>query len=155
MRTISILALCLVASGARAEPITAPEGWVAIDTDKPFARLLDDLTAAVSANGFGVVTQAGPTAAAKQRGVDIPDNRIVGVFNNIYAVRVLALSVPAMIEAPVRFYLTDDGDGTASLSWKTPSHVFAPYMSGAIPDLAVAAGELDAVFQAIADTATQ
>lgn len=154
MRSLIFIAM-LAAGAAHAEPIAPPAGWVAIDTDKPFAQLLDDLTAAVSANGFGVVTQAGPTAAAKQRGIDIPDNRVVGVFNNIYAVRILALSVPAMIEAPVRFYLTDDGDGTASLSWKTPSHVFAPYMADAIPDLAVAAGELDGHFQAIAAAATQ
>jgi len=155
MRTLPILALCLTSGVATAAPISPPEGWVAIDTDKPFAQLLADLQTAVAAQKFGVVTQAGPTEAARNRGVEIPDNRIVGVFNNVYAVRILNLSVPAMIEAPVRFYLTDDGDGTASLSWKTPSHVFAPYLSDAIPDLAVAASELDGHFQSIADLATQ
>ena len=155
MRILSVFAIVFATGAATAAPIDPPEGWRAIDTDKPFAVLLEDLRAAVTANRFGVVTQAGPTEAARNRGVEIPDNRVVGVFNNVYAVRILNLSVPAMIEAPVRFYVTDDGDGTASLSWKTPSHVFAPYLSDAIADLAVAAGELDVIFQTIADTATQ
>jgi len=155
MRLLPVIAICLTTGAATAAPITPPEGWVAIDTDKPFATLLDDLKAAVADNGFGVVTEAGPTGAARNRGVEIPDNRVVGVFNNVYAVRILALSVPAMIEAPVRFYVTDDGDGTASLSWKTPGHVLAPYMNDTIPDLGVAAGELDVVFQSIADAATR
>ncbi len=155
MRLSFAFAMGLFATTAGASSLEPREGWVVIDTDKPFAQLLDDLTAAVSDNKFGVVTQAGPTAAAKQRGIDIPDNRVVGVFNNDYAVRILNMSVPAMIEAPVRFYLTDDGDGTASLSWKTPGHVFAPYMDASIPDLAVAASELDAASQTIADAATR
>lgn len=137
-----------------AQSVTARDGWVVIDTDKPFATLLDDTKAAVTANGFGVVTQAGPTAAARQRGIDIPENQVIGVFNNEFAVRILNLSVPAMIEAPVRFYLTEDDDGTATLSWKTPSFVFAPYFDEADADLKAAAGELDAAFEKIAQAAS-
>ncbi|MEM6712264.1 MAG: DUF302 domain-containing protein [Pseudomonadota bacterium] len=144
------LAFVLPASAGSLEP---RDGWVVIDTDKPFATLLADLKMAVGNNNFGVVTEAGPTGVARSRGVEIPDNRVVGVFNNVYAVRILQLSTAAMIEAPIRFYLTDDEDGTATLSYKTPSTVFAPYIDEAPEDLAVAAGELDGIFMTIAEAA--
>jgi hypothetical protein len=47
-----------------------------------------------------VVTQAGPTAAAKKRGITIPGNRVIGVFNNDLARNVLESSTAALIEAP-------------------------------------------------------
>ncbi|MDE0852409.1 DUF302 domain-containing protein [Yoonia sp.] len=87
-----------------------------MESDKAFDILLDDLKVAVSANKMGVVTQAGPTGAAASRGITTPNNRIVGVFNNAFAVRILALSPSAMIEAPIRFYLTEDAAGVATLS---------------------------------------
>ena len=126
---------------------------IVFPSDKPFAQLLDDLKSAVRANGMAVVTQAGPTGAARNRGIEIPNNRVVGVFNNVFAVRILNLSVDAMIEAPIRFYLTEDDAGAATLSYKTPSFIFAPYMDDADPDLATAAAELDAIFLAIAEAA--
>ena len=52
-------------------------------------------------------------------------------------------------------YVTENADGTATLSYKMPSTVFAPYMDEADPDLAVAAEELDAIFQAIATNAVE
>lgn len=87
-----------------------------MENDMAFDVLLDNLKVAVSANKMGVVTQAGPTGAAASRGIKIPNNRIVGVFNNVFAVRILALSPSAMIEAPIRFYLTEDAAGVATLS---------------------------------------
>ena len=150
---ILFFAVLLMAPMAAAQSIDPRPGWVVIDTDKPFEVLLEDLRAAVRAEGFGVVTQAGPTGAARARGIDIPENRVVGVFNNIYAVRILSLSTAAMIEAPIRFYLTEDADGAATLSYKTPGFVFAPYMDEGGPDLATAAAELDAAFRSIANAA--
>ncbi len=130
-------------------------GWQVIETEFTHAELLERLTSAVAAENMGVVTQAGPTAAALQRGIEIPENRVVGVFNNDFAVRILTLSTAAMIEAPVRFYVTEDADGTATLSWKTPSFVFAPYVDEGGEDLARIAGELDGRFEAIAARATE
>jgi len=46
-------------------------------------------------------------------------------------------------------------DGTATLSYKTPSHVFAPYIDEAGPELAEAARELDEIFAAVAAAATR
>jgi uncharacterized protein (DUF302 family) len=131
------------------------EGWRVIETDLSHAELTESLLAAVPAEEMNVVTQAGPTAAARSRGVDIPENLVIGVFNNDYAVRILELSTAAMIEAPVRFYVTEEDDGTATLSWKKPSFVFAPYLEEGGDDLAAAAEELDQKFEAIAERATR
>jgi uncharacterized protein (DUF302 family) len=75
---------------------------------------------------------------------------VVGVYRNDFAVRMLEASVPAGIEAPIRFYMTENPDGTASLTYRMPSAVFAPYESA---DLDAMAAELDEIWQRIvADT---
>jgi uncharacterized protein (DUF302 family) len=131
------------------------EGWVVVPTALSHAALADATRAAIKAEGLIVVTQAGPTkAAARGGGSRSPGIWVTGAYNNVYAVRVLALSTPAMIEAPIRFYVTENADGTATLSYKTPSFVFAPYVEAAGPELAAIAAELDGKFQAVADQAT-
>ena len=80
---------------------------------------------------------------------------MIGVFNNDFAVRVLATSTAAMIEAPIRFYVTENADGTATLSYKLPSTVFAPYLDEGGADLAALAAELDRHFAAIAAQAAE
>ena len=55
-----------------------------------------------------------------------------------------------MIEAPIRFYVTENEDGTAMLSYKMPSSVFAPYIPEAGTGLTGLASELDVKFAAIA-----
>ncbi len=154
MKTFIACITLFWATTLAAQSITPRDGWVVIPTGKPHADLLADLKTAVKANKMGVVTQAGPTGAAKARGITIPQNRVVGVFNNDFAVKILALSTAAMIEAPIRFYLTEEPDGTATLSYKTPSFVFGPYMDAAGPDLAALAADLDSRFATIADAAT-
>ncbi len=152
-RLIAAFSLLFWGVVAHAQALEPRDGWVVMPSEKPFDVLLDDLKAAVSDNKMAVVTQAGPTGAAANRGITIPNNRVVGVFNNIFAVRILELSTAAMIEAPIRFYVTDDADGNATLSYKTPSFVFSPYMGEAGADLTAAAAELDAIFLAIAEAA--
>ena len=100
-----------------------------------------------------LVTQASASAGAKGRGLTIPGNRVMGVYRNDYAIRMLEASVAAGIEAPIRFYVTENSDGTATLSWKTPSFVFAPYMTDGGEALSELAAELDGVFRTIADKA--
>jgi uncharacterized protein (DUF302 family) len=138
---------------ARAEGISEREGWQVVPTGKAFETLVEDLKTAIKADKMGLITQASASAGAKGRGITIPGNRVIGVYRNDYAVRMLEASVAAGIEAPIRFYVTENSDGTATLSWKTPSFVFAPYMDEGGEDLATLAGELDLVFQSIADRA--
>ena len=65
----------------------------------------------------------------------------------------LEASVAGGIEAPLRFYLTENADGTATLTYRAPSAVFAPYDS---PKLDEMARELDAIWENIArDTVKQ
>ena len=154
MRTILAAALAAaLALPVLAGSVPPREGWAVHDTDLAYDALLERTRAAIRAEGMYLVTEAGPTGAAKRRGIDIPGNRVLGVYRNDYAVRALRLSVPAMIEAPIRLYVTEDPDGTATLSYKTPSHVFAPYLAAAGPGLAELGEELDAVFAAIAAAA--
>lgn len=143
----------LLPFAATAEDLVARPGWVIRSTDKAYGDLVKDLTAAVKSNGLFVVTQAGPTKAAASRGISIPGNRVIGVFNNDYAVRVLKQSTAAMIEAPIRFYVTEDADGGSTLSYKTPSFVFAPYVQNDSNALQEIADELTHRFDEIAGIA--
>lgn len=156
MRLILILtALFLATPLFASEPIPARPGWVVQPTGHSYEDLLARLKPAIKAEGMGLVTQAGPTGAAKARGIVIPGNRVLGIFNNKFAVRTLKTSVAAMIEAPVRMYVTENPDGTATLSYKTPSHVFAPYADEGGAELAAIAAELDEIFERIARRALQ
>ena len=145
---IAVSAAGLFAGAVAASPAPRP-GWAVHETGFAYKELIDRVKRAAKANKMGVVTQAGPTGAARNRGVAIPGNRVIGVFNNQFAVRMLAASEAAMIEAPIRFYVTEQPDGTATLSYKTPSLAFAPYADDG-PEVMEIAAELDAIFAAIA-----
>ena len=139
-----------------APPAAAAEwphpGTRSLPSQKSFAELVTALNGAIKENGMFAVSKASASAGAKRRGIDIAGNMVIGVFRNDFAVRMLAASVEAGIEAPLRFYLTDDGDGTATLTYRTPSAVFAPYAKAALNAMA---GELDAIFAAIAEQAVR
>lgn len=141
--------------GVLAQSPEPREGWQVLVTDQTYEALIKSVIASTKANGMGVVTQAGPTKAAAARGITIPGNRVIGVFNNDFAVRVLGVSTAAMIEAPIRFYVTENDDGTATLSYKKPSFVFAPYMPEGGAELGELADALDNRFAAIAEMAAQ
>lgn len=153
MRLLLAALFALCATGLTAQSFAPRDGWAVHESDKPYAEMVEAVKAAAQNNKMGVVTEAGPTEAAKKRGVDIPGNRVIGLFNNVYAVRILALSTPAMIEAPIRMYVTETSGGGSQLSYKLPSFVFAPYTDAADPDLAAAAAELDGIFDKIAHDA--
>ena len=153
MRLLTLIIFALSAFAANADP-KAREGWKVHPTSYAYKDLIDRLKAATKANKMGVVTQAGPSGAAKNRGITIPGNRVIGVFNNKFAVEMLAASESAMIEAPVRFYVTEQPDGTATLSYKTPSLVFAPYAEDSAEVMEIA-GRLDQLFAKIAAAAVE
>ena len=71
---------------------------------------------------------------------------VLMVFRNDYAVRMLQASVPAGIEAPIRLYVTENADGSASLTYRSPTAVFAPYGNRKLDEMAK---ELDVIFQNI------
>ena len=138
---------------APAQALEPREGWVIHDTGKSYADLVGDVRAAVSAAPISIVTQASASDGARMQGHTIPGNRVFGLYRNDYARRMLDASVAAGIEAPIRLYVTEAADGTATLSYKTPGHVFAPYADAGGAALRALAEELDAVFADIARAA--
>lgn len=155
MHSLILVVFMVVAAPAAAQTLAPRTGWAVLETEKSYDELVDAVKDAIVENGLGVVTEAGPTEAARARGIEIPGNRVIGAFSNEAAVDMLALSEPAMIEAPIRFYVTENMDGTASLSYKTPSFVFEPYVDEAGPDLAAIADDLDTTFATIAQEAAE
>lgn len=139
---VAFLALPAAADNPRPYP-----GTQVIRTGHSYQDLIGRLDTAVKANKMGVVTRASATEGAKKvLKMDIPGNMVVGVFHPRFAVRMLKASVPAGIEAPLRLYVTENADGTASITYRTPSAVFAPYRSDKLDAMAK---ELDPIFERI------
>ena len=129
----SIIALALMfalfSQSAEAANATPYPGTQVIKTKSGFAGLRKKLEAAVQANKMYVVTRASASGGAAGRGIKILGNLVIGVYRNDFAVRMLKASVPSGIEAPLRFHVTENSDGTATLTYREPSAVFAPYGS--------------------------
>jgi len=138
-----IVALPVTGHAANATPYP---GTQVVATKLGFDALRQRLEAAIEANGMFVVTRASASAGAEGRGIKIAGNIVLGVYRNDFAVRMLAASVPAGIEAPLRFYITENAGGTATLTYREPSAIFAPYESA---DLDRMAAELDIIWAAI------
>jgi uncharacterized protein (DUF302 family) len=119
---------------------------VTVKSPHGFDALVARLEKAIADHGMGLVAQASASRGAAARGVKIPGNAVLMVFRNDYAVRMLEASVPAGIEAPLRLYVTENADGSASITYRRPSAVFAPYGNGKLDALAK---ELDPVFDKI------
>ena len=151
---IAALTFAPVASQA-AEPAW-PADWTVIETGMSYPDLVASLNKAVEDNKMGLVTRASATVGVKKMlEEDIPGNMVVGVYRPDFAKRMLEASIPAGMEAPIRFYIVEDqdADGGATLAYKAPSLVFAPYdEGGTAPD--EMAAELDGIFAAIAAQAT-
>ncbi len=152
---LGIATILITFSTATAGTVKPRDGWVVIDTDQSFPSLFGRLESAIKDEKMGIVTSASASEGAKAAGVAIPGNRIVGVFRNDFARRMLNASVPAGIEAPVRFYITENPDGTATLSYKKPGFVFAPYLDKGNGELNVLVSELDEIFTRIASSTTK
>jgi len=128
----------------------APSDTRVLPTRHSFDQLLGRIERTVEKNGLGVVATASASRGAAARGVKIPGNAVVMVFRNDFAVRLLAASIPAGIEAPLRLYVTENADRTATLSIRMPSAVFAPYRH---PEVERLARELDQAIERIAKDA--
>ena len=147
------LALIWIGSAAGAELPDALPGWVIEPTGHDYAELVERVDAAVAKSPLNVVTRASATVGAKSLGQKIPGNIVVDVFAPQFAIRLLDVSVAAGIEAPLRLYITENTDGTATLSYKTASHVFAPYAAEGGQMLSALATELDTTLEQIAEQA--
>lgn len=140
-----LLGMLFIAS-AQADIDTPLPGTVTRQTPHPFEVLASRVEQAIGNHKMGLVAQASASRGAASRGVSIPGNLVLMVFRNDYAVRMLDASVAAGIEAPLRLYLTENGDGTSNLTYRLPSAVFAPYGNQELDRMAA---ELDQIFEAI------
>ena len=148
---VLLVAAALATVATAANPTPYP-GTNIIKTKHSYKDLVGRLDEAVKANKMGLVTRASATMGAqKVLKKTIPGNMVVGVYRPDFAVRMLEASVPAGIEAPLRFYITENADGSATLTYREPSAVFAPYE---VPALDAMAKELDPIFAKIAKDAT-
>lgn len=142
-------------NSGQVEEVELRDGWAIIPTPHNYKTLITRLDTAVSSHNMAVVTRASATVGARKAlNKEIPGNMVVGVFHPRFAVRMLDASNPAGIEAPIRFYVTENKDGTATLSYKEPRFVFEPYFGEQDDALMVMARELDEIFAAIAEEAT-
>ena len=145
-----VVALLTVATPARAENPTPYPDTVTIETGKPFGPFVEAFAKAITGNGFNIVGIACANCAIKGVfGETVPGNRVFLFFKPAYARRMLAASVAAGIEAPIRVYATEAADGTARVTYRKPSAVFGAYE---VPDLTAMGRELDShVARIVAD----
>jgi uncharacterized protein (DUF302 family) len=126
-------------------------GTLRVDTEYNFSTLVSRVEKAISDNRMGLVSRASASRGAARRGVSILGNEVLMVFRNDYAVKMLAASVAAGFEAPLRLYVVENPDHKASLIYRRPSAVFAPYHNVGIDKMAA---ELDPIFARIVADAT-
>jgi len=148
LATTALLAASLmIAAAAPTMAVDYPyPGTVTVPTPHKFDTLLTRLAKAISDNGMGLVAQASASRGAASRGVTIPGNAVLEVFRNDYAVRMLEASVPAGIEAPLRIYVIENADKTATIIYRRPTAVFTPYGNAKLDAMA---RELDPIFEKI------
>ncbi len=158
-----VAAICLAAGfclavavpfTAGSDPLPAAiEGWEIHPSSHTYPELVESLDAAIASSPLNKLSAASATVGAKNIGQTIPGNMVVQAYAPQFAVRMLEASIAAGYEAPLRFYITENADGTATLSYKEASFVFAPYADGGEP-LKLLAAELDTIQGAIAAAAT-
>jgi uncharacterized protein (DUF302 family) len=104
------------------------------------------LQQAIAGEKMGLVCHANAQAGAASRGVKIPGNQVLMVFRPDFAIRMLKANVEAGIEAPIRIYIYENPDGTATIMYRKPSAVFRPYSHG---ELDAIGAELDPIFERV------
>jgi uncharacterized protein (DUF302 family) len=144
--------LIVIAIPALAENPSPYSGMVTVETQKPFKAFVKAIRPALKKHKFNVVGVACANCAAKSLGKTIPGNRVIFFFAPRYAVRMLAASTAAGIEAPLRLYVTENAESTATVTYRLPSHVFGAYDVDA---LTVMGKELDAMMTTILATAVE
>ncbi len=135
------LLLAAVALVIPTAPGTAQDGRKA-----PFAKVAEALETAIADQNMGLVCHANAQRGAAARGVKLAGNQVFMVFRNDFAVRIITAAREAGFEAPIRIYLYENSDGTATLTYMKASALFRPYPQ---PEVGKVAAELDLIFEKI------
>jgi len=148
LRAFVLVALCCAVPGMPATQAAAQDGRITVKSTAPFGRVAEALERAVTDEKMALVCHANAQHGAAGRGVTIKGNQVLMVFRNDFAVRLLAADPAAGFEAPIRIYVYENGDGSATVSYIPPSVVFAPYRHSEVQTVA---RELDGIFKRIVD----
>lgn len=144
--------LAIVVLLAMPRVAAAPPETAQVIARRGFDDTVTRVEQAVEAHSLVHIATASASRAAAGRGIEIPGNAVVLAFNNVYAVRLLTASVPAGIEAPMRFYVTANADGTTTISYQKPSALLRPYGDNGLGTLG---RELDDLFAEIVAEASR
>jgi uncharacterized protein (DUF302 family) len=128
----------------------AQDGAIGLTSKAPFGATVAALERAVAEQQMTLVCRANAQQGAAARGVRIPGNQVFMVFRNDFAVRLINAEPRAAYEAPIRLYVSENRDGTATLVYVKPSTLLRPYGH---PEVAAVAGELDPILDRIATQA--
>ncbi len=148
--TLAIL-VGILSHPAVAENSTPYSGTITVQTTQSFDGFVERLKASIKANKMGIVAEACATCGAAKIGVVIPGNHVIMVYRPDFAVRMLEASTAAGIEAPLRFYVTEEANGMAVLTYRLPSETFGAYQ---VPALDIMGAELDVILAKIVSDST-
>lgn len=148
MRTMfrQCLGLLLLFLAGASTAALAQDGKAVLPSKAPFARVAAALEQAIADQQMGLVCHANAQQGAAARGVKIPGNQVFLVFRNDFAVRLINADPRAAYEAPIRIYLYENPDGTATLAYVKPSALLRAYGH---PEVAKVGAELDPIFEKI------
>lgn len=146
---VSTILLGSMTLGA-APPTGAEDGRVTAVSRASFARVAEALQRAIADEKMALVCHADAQRGAAARGVTLKGNQVLMVFRNDFAVRLLRADPAAGFEAPIRIYVYENPDGTATVTYVRPSTVFGAYRH---PEVRAVAAELDPLFKAIVNRA--
>lgn len=134
LRALVLVVLCSAVPGGLPSPALAQDGRITVKSTAPFGRVAEALERAVADEKMGLVCHANAQRAAAGRGVTIKGNQVLMVFRNDFAVRLLAADPAAGFEAPIRVYVYENPDGTATVSYPSPDRrlraLSAPWSAG-------------------------
>jgi uncharacterized protein (DUF302 family) len=148
LNVLTLVGLCVASVGSPLRLAEAQDSRITVKSTAPFARVTEALERAVAEEKMALVCQANAQRGAAARGVTIKGNQVLMVFRNDLAVRLLNADPAAGFEAPIRIYVYENADGTATVSYIEPSAVFAPYRH---PEVQAVARELDGILKTIVE----
>lgn len=137
--TLAFILGFAVGVGAQGDKVT-------LRSKASFTTVAAALEKAIADHGMGLVCRANAQHGAATRGVKIAGNQVFMVFRNDFAVRLINADPQAAYEAPIRIYLYENKNGTATLVYAKASSLFRPYGH---PEVIKVGAELDLIFERI------
>jgi len=114
----------------------------------PLAGVVSRLRDAITANDVWVLHEIDPQTLLRKGGYAIAAARQIFFFHPRLMARLLTADAAALIEAPLKFAVTELEDGGVAVRWLDPEAAFARYNH---PDLTSLGKELAQLCEHIAD----